>query len=80
MNELTRQRLIGLENGLMVAERVGKDGGRNRQGVWDGHVHIAIFKMDKQQGLYSTWNSAQCYVEAWIGEVFGGEWIHVYVG
>ena len=54
MNELTRQRLIGLENGLMVAERVGKDGGRNRQGVWDGHVHIAIFKMDKQQGLYST--------------------------
>ena len=30
MNELTRQRLIGLENGLTVAERVGKDGGRNR--------------------------------------------------
>ena len=30
MNELTRQRLIGLENGLMVAERVGKDGERNR--------------------------------------------------
>ena len=21
-----------------------------RQGVWDGHVHTAIFKMDSQQG------------------------------
>ena len=22
--------------------------------------------------LYSTWNSAQCYVAAWIGGEFGG--------
>ena len=29
--------------------------------------------------LYSTGNSAQCYVAAWMGGVFGGEWIHVYV-
>ena len=29
--------------------------------------------------LYSTGNSAQCYVAAWMGEGFGGEWIHVYV-
>ena len=29
--------------------------------------------------LYSTWNSAQCYVTAWMGGKFGGEWIHVYV-
>ena len=29
--------------------------------------------------LYSTWNSAQCYVAAWIGGEFGGEKIHVYV-
>ena len=29
--------------------------------------------------LYSTWNSAQCYVAAWIGGVFGGERIHGYV-
>ena len=26
--------------------------------------------------LYSTWNSAQCYVAAWMGGEFGGEWIH----
>ena len=28
---------------------------------------------------YSIWNSAQCYVAAWMGGEFGGEWIHVYV-
>ena len=28
---------------------------------------------------YSTWNSAQCYVPAWMGEGFGGERIHVFV-
>uniref|UniRef100_A0A8C2RMS0 Synaptotagmin-12 n=1 Tax=Capra hircus TaxID=9925 RepID=A0A8C2RMS0_CAPHI len=33
--------------------------------------------MDNKQGL-STWNSAQCDVAAWIGQRFGGEWIHVY--
>ena len=32
----------------MVAE--GKDGGRDSQGVWDGQVHTAKFKMDNQQG------------------------------
>ena len=29
--------------------------------------------------LYSTGNSAQCNVAAWMGGEFGGEWIHVYV-
>ena len=29
--------------------------------------------------LYSTGNSAQCYVAAWMGGEFEGEWIHVYV-
>ena len=28
--------------------------------------------------LYSTWNSAQFYVEAWMGGEFGKEWIHVH--
>ena len=36
--------------------------------------------MNNQQGpLYSTWNSAQCYVAVWTGGKLGGEWIHVYV-
>ena len=29
--------------------------------------------------LHSTGNSGQCYVVAWMGVEFGGEWIHVYV-
>ena len=29
--------------------------------------------------LYSTGNSAQCYVAAWMGEESGGEWIHGYI-
>ena len=29
--------------------------------------------------LYSTGNSAQCYVAAWIGGEFEAEWIHVYL-
>ena len=39
---------LHIENKLMVAR--GKDGGRDNQGVWDGHVHTAAFKMDNQQG------------------------------
>jgi len=34
----------------MVAGVRGKDGGRDSQGVWDGHVHSAILKMDNPQG------------------------------
>ena len=40
-----RNRLTGLENKLMVTE---KSGGRYSSGVWDPHVHTAIFKMDNQ--------------------------------
>ena len=29
--------------------------------------------------LYSTCNSAECYVPVWMGGMFEGEWIHVYV-
>ena len=29
--------------------------------------------------LYSTGNSAECYVAAWMGGEFGGEWLHVHV-
>ena len=36
-------------------------------------------KMDNKVLLYCTGNFAQCYVEAWTGGEFGGEWIHVYV-
>ena len=47
-NELTKQKETDLENELTVAG--GNDGRRDSQGVWDGHVHIPIFKMDNKHG------------------------------
>ena len=62
----------------MVAE--GKDRGRDHCRIWDEHVHTAIFKWVISKDLQDiTGNSAQCYVAAWIGGEFGGEWIHVHV-
>ena len=29
--------------------------------------------------LYNTWNTAQCYVAAWMGGEFGREWVPIYV-
>ena len=36
--------------------------------------------MDNQQGSI-VWhrNSAQCHAAAWMGQEFGGEWIHMHV-
>ena len=35
--------------------------------------------LKKEYVYYSTWNSAQCYVAAWMKGEFGGEWIYEYV-
>ena len=54
--------------------------GRDSQGVWDGHVHTAIFEMDNQQGsivLYMELCPIFCSNLDW--REFGGEWIHVYL-
>ena len=43
-------------------------------------MHTAILKWIANKDLmYSTWNSAQCNVAAWIGREFGGGWIRVNV-
>ena len=39
------------------------------KGVWNGHVHTAIFQMDSL--LHSTGSSAQCYVPDWVGGELG---------
>ena len=59
---------------LMVTR--GKDGGRDSQGVWDGHGHTAVFHMENL--LHSTEKSAQCLKADWMGEEFGGQGIYVY--
>ena len=64
INLKNRTRLTDLERMNLTVVR-GKAGERDSQGVCDGHVHTAIFKMDSQQGLmYGTGNSVQSYVAA----------------
>ena len=45
---------------------------------WTQLSDAAILKVDNQQGP-NMGNSAQCYVAAWMGGEFGGQWIHVHV-
>ena len=57
-----------------------KDGGRDSQGVWDGHGHTAVFNMENQQGPAGQ-HRELCSVSGGSlgGGEFGGEWICVYV-
>ena len=46
----------------------------------DMYAQLYLKSVTNKDLLYSTWSSAQCCVAAWMGELFGGEWIRVYVG
>ena len=56
--------------------RMGK--GIIREPGMDRYTLLYLKQITNKDLLYSTWNSAQCYVAAWMGGEFGGEWIHVY--
>ena len=43
------------------------------------HTLLCLKWINNKDLLYGAWNSAQCYILAWMGGRFGGEWIHVYV-
>ena len=45
----------------------------------DMYTLLYIKQIAKKDLLQSTGDSAQCYVAAWRGGEFGGEWTHVYV-
>ena len=45
----------------------------------DMYTMLYLKQITNKSLLYSTWNSAQCYVAAWMGEEFEGEWIRVYL-
>ena len=45
----------------------------------DTYTLLYLKWMTNKNLLYSTGNSAQCYVAAWMGGEFGGEWVHVYI-
>ena len=44
----------------------------------DMYTGLHLKWITSQDLLYSTENSAQCYISAWMGGEFGEEWIHVY--
>ena len=56
----------------------GKEG-MVREVLMDMYTLLYLKQVTNKDLLYSTGNSAQCYVAAWIRGQFGGEWIHVYV-
>ena len=45
----------------------------------DMHTMLYLKWITNKDLWYSTWNSALCYVTAWMGGEFGGEGIHVYI-
>jgi len=45
----------------------------------DLYTLLYLKQITKKDLRYSTGNSVQCYLAAWMGEEFGGKWIHVYV-
>ena len=74
-NKLTYKTGRDLENKLMVAEGEG-----TVQNFGEVMYTLLYLKwITNTDLLYSTWNSAQCYMPAWMGGWLGGEWIHVYV-
>ena len=68
------------------------DSQTSRTSLWllEGEEGVRDFEIDMYTLSYLKWisnkdllcssgNSAQCYVAAWTGGGFGGEWIHVYI-
>ena len=45
----------------------------------DRYTLLYIKWVTNKNLVYSTWDSAQSYVAAWMGGEFGGKWIHVYI-
>ena len=43
------------------------------------YILLYLKEVTNKDLLTSTWNSAQGYVEAWMGGESGGEWIHIHV-
>ena len=44
----------------------------------DMYTLLYLIWITNKNLLYSTWNSLQWYVAAWVGGEFGEEWIHVH--
>ena len=75
MDLQNRKTFTDLENKLGLLGM----GGIVREFGMDMYTLLYLKQVTNKDLLWSTWNSAQCYVAAWMGGGFGGEGIHVYV-
>ena len=58
-------------------ERSGE--GRIREFGMDMYTLLYFNGLNNKDLWHSKWDSAQCYVAAWMGGEFGGDRIHEYV-
>ena len=63
----------------MVTRGEGWGEGIVREFGIDMYTLLYLKRITNKYLLYSTGNSTQCYVAAWMGGEFQGEWIHAYV-
>ena len=63
---------------IIVTRGDGLKEGIVREFGIDKYTWLYLKQIANKDLLCSTRNSAQCYVVAWMGWKFGGEWIHVY--
>ena len=61
----------------LLAERLGI--GIDWEFGMDLYTLLYLKQITKKDLRYSTGNSVQCYLAAWVGGQSGGEWIHLYV-
>ena len=72
MKLLNRKRLTDLEHKLsLLGETVGE--GIVREFGMNMYTLLYLKWITNKDPLYSTWNSAQCYVPDWMGGGFRGE-------
>ena len=72
-NELTYKTERDSGNNSVKGERIVRD--------FEVNMYTLLYLkwITNKDLLYSTGNSAQCYVAAWMPEEFEGKWIHEYV-
>ena len=79
INELTKQEEThGLREWTYGCWGTEWEEGIVREFGMDMYTVLYLKWITSKDLLSSTRNSAQCYMAAWMGGEFGGEWIHVY--
>ena len=72
MNLFTKQKKTQTQR-MNLRLRRRKDWGIDREFGMDMYTLLYLKQITNKDLLYSTGNSAQCYVAAWMGGELGGE-------